>query len=302
MASAIQYVQEAVDAGVDVDEFAPRLSFFFVSQADFFEEIAKFRAARRVYAKIMAERFGARKPESCRLRFHAQTAAATLTKPQPQVNIVRTAFQALSAVLGGAQSLHTNGLDEAYAIPTEEAMKIALRTQQVIAYETGASDVVDGIGGSWYVENLTTRIENEVLRILDEIEELGGTIQCIEDGYFQRGIADSAYEFAMRKASGDRPVIGVNCFVEAEEGTDVEVHPHDPETERSQIARLQRVREQRDEVRLQQLLEELRDTAEDESRNLMPVTIELVKAGASMGDIVETLRTVWGTYRETPVI
>jgi len=302
MASTIQYVQEAVDAGVGVDEFAPRLSFFFVSQADFFEEIAKFRAARRVYAKIMAERFGAKKPESCRLRFHAQTAAATLTKPQPQVNIVRTAFQAMSAVLGGAQSLHTNGLDEAYAIPTEEAMKIALRTQQVIAHETGVTDVVDGIGGSWYVENLTTRIESEVWHILDEVQELGGTIQCIDDGYFQRGISDSAYDYAVRKASGDRPVIGVNCYVEEEGDPDVEVHPHDPETERRQIERLQRVRAERDESEVQQLLEKLRNTAEDETQNLMPVTIELVKAGASMGDIVETLRELWGTYRETPVI
>lgn len=302
MASTIQYVQEAVDAGVDVDDFAPRLSFFFVSQADFFEEIAKFRAARRVYAKIMAERFGAKKPESCRLRFHAQTAAATLTKPQPQVNIVRTAFQAMSAVLGGAQSLHTNGLDEAYSIPTEEAMKIALRTQQVIAHETGASDVVDGIGGSWYVENLTTRIEQEVWRILDEVADMGGTIQCIDDGYFQRGIADSAYDYAIRKASGDRPVIGVNCYVEADGDPEVEVHPHDPETERNQKAHLQRVRDERDETEVQQLLEELRNVAEDESHNLMPVTIKLVKAGASMGDIVEKLRELWGTYRETPVI
>ncbi|WP_070987468.1 methylmalonyl-CoA mutase family protein [Halofilum ochraceum] len=302
MASTIQYVQEAVDAGVDVDDFAPRLSFFFVSQADFFEEIAKFRAARRVYAKIMGERFGAKKPESCRLRFHAQTAAATLTKPQPKVNIVRTAFQAMSAVLGGAQSLHTNGLDEAYSIPTEEAMKIALRTQQVIAHETGASDVVDGIGGSWYVENLTTRIEEEVWRILDEVEEMGGTIQCIDDGYFQRGIADSAYDYAIRKASGDRPVIGVNCYVEEDGDPEVEVHPHDPETERNQIAHLQRVRDERDESEVQQLLEELRNVAEDESQNLMPVTIKLVKAGASMGDIVENLRELWGTYRETPVI
>jgi len=302
MASTIQYVQEAVDAGVDVDEFAPRLSFFFVSQADFFEEIAKFRAARRVYAKIMRERFGAKKPESCRLRFHAQTAAATLTKPQPKVNIVRTAFQALSAVLGGAQSLHTNGLDEAYAIPTAEAMKISLRTQQVIAHETGVADVIDGMGGSWYIEDLTTRIENEVWRILDEVEEKGGTIKCIDDGYFQRGIADSAYEYAIRKASGDRPVIGVNCFVEDEGDQEVEMHPHDPETERNQVERLQRVRDQRDEVQIQQLLEKLRAVAEDESQNLMPVTIELVKAGASMGDIVESLREMWGTYRETAVI
>jgi methylmalonyl-CoA mutase N-terminal domain/subunit len=302
MANTIQYVEEAIKAGVDVDEFAPRLSFFFVSQADFFEEIAKFRAARRVYAKIMRERFGASKPESCRLRFHAQTAAATLTKPQYKINIVRTALQALSAVLGGAQSLHTNGMDEAFAIPTEEAMKIALRTQQIIGYETNVDQVIDPMGGSWYVEALTDRIEKEVNAILAKVEEMGGTLKAIEDGWFQKEIGDSAYDFAMRKASGERPVIGVNCFVEEEENVDIEIHPHDPETERRQIERLNRVRAERDESRVQQLLEELREVAEDESRNIMPVTIELVKAGASMGDIVETLRELWGTYRETPVI
>ncbi|MFB4202365.1 putative methylmalonyl-CoA mutase large subunit [wastewater metagenome] len=302
MATTIQYVEEAIKAGVSVDNFAPRLSFFFVSQADFFEEIAKFRAARRVYAKIMAERFGAQKPESCRLRFHAQTAAATLTKPQYQVNIVRTAFQALSAVLGGAQSLHTNGMDEAFAIPTEEAMRIALRTQQVIAYETGVDQVIDPIGGSYYVESLTDEMERQINSILAKVDEMGGTLKAIEDGWFQKGIADSAYDFAIRKASGERPVIGVNCFVEEEEKVDIETHPHDPETERRQIERLERVRQERDEAEVQRLIEELRETAEDESRNIMPVTIELVKAGASMGDIVETLREIWGTYRETPVI
>lgn len=302
MASTIQYVEEAVKAGVDVDDFAPRLSFFFVSQADFFEEIAKFRAARRVYARIMRERFGARKPESCRLRFHAQTAAATLTKPQYRVNIVRTALQALSAVLGGAQSLHTNGMDEAFAIPTEEAMKIALRTQQVIGYETGVDQVIDPLGGAWYVESLTDRLELEINAILAKVDDMGGTLKAIEDGWFQKEISDTAYDYAIRKASGERPVVGVNCFVEEEEQADIEIHPHDPETERRQIERLGRVRAERDEARVQQLLEALREAAQDESRNVMPVTIELVKAGASMGDIVETLRELWGSYRETPVI
>ncbi|WP_435104033.1 methylmalonyl-CoA mutase family protein [Arhodomonas sp. AD133] len=302
MATTIAYVEEAIKAGVSVDDFAPRLSFFFVSQADFFEEIAKFRAARRVYARIMAERFGAQKPESCRLRFHAQTAAATLTKPQYQLNIVRTAFQALSAVLGGAQSLHTNGMDEAFAIPTEDAMRLALRTQQVIAYETGVDQVVDPLGGSYYVETLTDQMEREVNAILAQVDEMGGTLEAIEDGWFQKGIADSAYEFAIRKASGERPVIGVNCFVEEAENVDIETHPHDPETERRQIERLENVRSARDESAVRRLLEKLREIAGDESRNIMPVTIELVKAGASMGDIVETLREKWGTYRETPVI
>lgn len=301
MATTIAYVDEALKAGVDVDDFAPRLSFFFVSQADFFEEIAKFRAVRRAYARIMKERFGAKKPESMRLRFHAQTAAATLTKPQYKVNIVRTAFQALSAVLGGCQSLHTNGMDEAFAIPTEEAMKMALRTQQVIAHETNVTQVIDPIGGSWYVESLTDRIEEDIFRILDKVEEMGGTVAAIEQGYFQREIADSAYDFALRKADGDRPVIGVNCYVDDNEEPDIEIHPHDDTTERRQIERLERVRRERDEGRVQSLLIRLKEQARDESVNLMPVTIDLVKAGASMGDIVETLREEWGTYRENPV-
>ena len=302
MATTMEYVRTAIDAGVDVNDFGPRLSFFFVSQADFFEEIAKFRAARRVYAKIMREKFGATKPEASRLRFHAQTAAATLTKPQYTINPIRTALQALSAVLGGAQSLHTNGMDEAFAIPTEEAMRIALRTQQIIAYETNITQVVDPLGGSYYVENLTDEIEKEVWKILDEVEELGGTLQCIDDGYFQRGISDSAYDFALRKASGERPVIGVNMFVQDEEDVEIETHPHDPETERRQIERVNRVKDNRDEEKVQSMLRQLKEQAEDESANLMPITIELVKEGASMGDIVETLKGIWGTYREKPVI
>ena len=193
LANAVAYVEEVVKAGLDVDEFAPRLSFFFVSQADFFEEIAKFRAVRRAYARIMKERFGAKKPESMRLRFHAQTAAATLTRPQPMNNIVRTAFQALAAVLGGAQSLHTNGLDEAYSIPTEFAMKMALRTQQVLADETNVTNVVDPLGGSWYVETQTNEIEAEIMRILAHVDSLGGTVAAIEQGYFQLEEADFAY-------------------------------------------------------------------------------------------------------------
>ncbi|MDN3516729.1 methylmalonyl-CoA mutase family protein [Aquisalimonas lutea] len=302
MATTVQYVEEALKAGVTVDDFAPRLSFFFVSQADFFEEIAKFRAARRCYARIMAERFGAQKPESCRLRFHAQTAAATLTKPQYKINIVRTAFQALSAVLGGAQSLHTNGMDEAFAIPTEEAMKIALRTQQIIAHETNVPDVIDPVGGSYYVEKLTDEIEQAVWDTLAEVDDMGGCVKAIEDGWFQKGIADSAYDFALRKASGDRPVIGVNCFQEEEDYADVEIHPHDPETETRQIERLEQVKNERDSGEIKRLFGELDRLAEDESENIMPVTIALVKAGASMGEIVEALRAHWGTYRETPVI
>jgi 2-hydroxyisobutanoyl-CoA mutase large subunit len=301
LANLIVYVEEVRKIGVDVDDFAPRLAFFFVSQADFFEEIAKFRALRRCYAKIMKERFGAKKPESMRLRFHCQTAAASLTKPQYMVNVVRTAMQALSAVLGGAQSLHTNGFDEAFAIPTEEAMQLALRTQQVIADETNVTQVVDPLGGSYYVEALTNEYEKRIFEILREIDERGGTIKLIEEGWFQRHIADFAYETALRKQSGEKPVIGVNRY--RMEGVDekIEVHPYDPTTADRQIARTRRVRAERDEARVEALLARLVATARNEEENIIPITIELVREGATMGDIVETLKTVWGVYRETPV-
>ena len=300
IANAIAYVEEVTRAGIDVDDFAPRLSFFFVSQADLFEEVAKFRAARRVYAKVMKERFGAKKPESMRLRFHAQTAAITLTQPQPHVNVVRTAYQALSAVLGGAQSLHTNGFDEAYTIPTEEAMKLSLRTQQVIAEETNVPSVIDPLGGSYYVESLTTRIETEIFRILDQVEALGGTIAAIEQGWFQQQIADSAYEFARRKASGERTVIGVNKYVEPAEEAPIETHPYDATTEQRQIEHLQQVKARRDNAEVDRLLAELRAVAAAD-QNIMPATIAAVRARATMGEIVTTLQGLWGTYREQPV-
>jgi methylmalonyl-CoA mutase cobalamin-binding domain/chain len=301
LANLVTYVEEVRKTGMDVDAFAPRLAFFFVCQADFFEEIAKFRAARRAYAKIMRDRFGARNPESMRLRFHCQTAAASLTKPQYKVNVVRTAFQALAAVLGGAQSLHTNGMDEAFAIPTEEAMRIALRTQQVIAEETNVTSVVDPLGGSYYLESLTTEYERRIFEVLDEVDRRGGTIRLTKEGWFQKRIADFAYETALRKQSGEKPVIGVNRYVEPEEHVDLETHPYDPTTERRQLERLERVRRERDAGRVASLLDELVRVARDESANVMPVTIELVRAGATMGDIVERLKTAWGTYRETPV-
>ena len=301
LANLIVYVEEVLKTGMNVDEFAPRLAFFFVSQADFFEEVAKFRALRRCYAKIMKERFGAKNPDSMRLRFHCQTAAATLTAPQYKINIVRTAMQALSAVLGGAQSLHTNGYDEAFAIPTEDAMKMALRTQQIIAEETNVTNVIDPLGGSYYVEALTTEYEKKIFEILKEVEERGGTIKLIEQGWFQKHIADFAYETALRKQSGEKPVIGVNRFVEPEEQHDIEIHPYDPTTAERQVSRTQRIRRERDNARVEQLLDQLAAVAKDESQNIMPVTIELVKAGATMGDIVEKLKGLWGTYRETPV-
>jgi methylmalonyl-CoA mutase N-terminal domain/subunit len=301
LANLIVYVEEVLKTGVEVDDFAPRLAFFFVCQADFFEEIAKFRALRRCYAKIMKERFGAKKPESMRLRFHCQTAAASLTKPQYMVNVMRTTTQALAAVLGGAQSLHTNGYDEAFAIPTEHAMQLALRTQQVIADETGVTQVVDPLGGSYFVESLTNDYEKKIFEILDEVEERGGAIKLIEEGWFQKHIADFAYETALRKQSGEKPVIGVNRYILDESDVKIEVHPYDETTAKRQIDRTKSVRANRDETKVQALLDELLETAQDESKNLMPVTIQLVKEGATMGDIVEKLKTIWGTYRETPV-
>ena len=301
MANLIVYVEEVLKTGMNVDEFAPRLAFFYVSQADLFEEVAKFRALRRCYARIMKERFGAKNPESMRLRFHCQTAAATLTKPQYRINIVRTAFQALAAVLGGCQSLHTNGYDEAFAIPTEDAMRLALRTQQVIAEETNVTNVIDPVGGSYYLESLTNEFEKRIFEILDYVDENGGTIKLIEEGWFQKQIADFAYETALRKQSGEKPVIGVNTMVEEDENQEIETHPYDYSTADRQIARTRRVRAERDNARVEMLLEKLVFVAKDETRNIMPVTIELVREGATMGDIVEKLKPVWGTYRETPV-
>jgi len=301
MANAIAYVEEVTKSGVAVDRFAPRLAFYFVAQADFFEEVAKFRAARRVWARLMKARFGATKAESMRLRFHCQTAAATLTKAQPMNNIVRTALQALSAVLGGAQSLHTNGLDEAYAIPSELAMKIALRTQQIIADETRVGSVVDPLGGSWYVESLTNDIEAAVLAILEKVDGMGGTIAAIEEGWFQREIADSAYETARRRASGELPVIGVNKLVEPPEPSPVEIHRVDADVERRQVARVKATRAGRDQARVAALLERLDTEARDPAVNLLPVTIELVRHRASLGEIVSHLRNIWGSYVERPV-
>jgi methylmalonyl-CoA mutase N-terminal domain/subunit len=301
IANGIAYVEEVVRSGVPVDRFAPRLAFYFVAQADFFEEVAKFRAARRIWATVMKERFGATKPESMRLRFHCQTAAATLTKAQPLNNVVRTAFQALAAVLGGCQSLHTNGLDEAYAIPSETAMKLALRTQQVIADETRVPDVVDPLGGSWYVEALTNAFEAAVLEILAKVDELGGTIKAIEAGWFQQQIADSAYETARRKGRGEHVVIGVNRYVEPAGDTPVEVHKVDPAVEQRQVERVREVRRGRDQACVAALLDRLAAEAREPSTNLMPTTIELVKARATMGEIVARLKDVWGTYVERPV-
>jgi methylmalonyl-CoA mutase cobalamin-binding domain/chain len=301
LANLIVYVEEALKTGMQVDEFAPRLAFFFVCQADFFEEVAKFRALRRCYAKIMKERFGAKNPESMRLRFHCQTAAASLTKPQYMVNVVRTSMQALAAVLGGCQSLHTNGYDEAFAIPTEDAMRMALRTQQIIAEETNVTQVTDPLGGSYFVESLTTEYEKRILEILEEVNARGGTIKLIQEGWFQRHIADFAYETALRKQSGEKPVIGVNCFVDGTKDPEIHTHPYDQSTAERQIARTRRVRSERDGAKFEKLLQQLMIVAKDPAQNILPITIELVRSGGTMGEIVETLKGIWGCYRETPV-
>jgi methylmalonyl-CoA mutase N-terminal domain/subunit len=301
LANLIVYVEEVLKTGMQVDEFAPRLAFFFVCQADFFEEIAKFRALRRCYAKIMRERFGAKNPESMRLRFHCQTAAASLTKPQYMVNVMRTTLQALAAVLGGCQSLHTNGYDEAFAIPTEDAMRLALRTQQVIAEESNVTQTTDPLGGSYYVETLTTEYEKRIFEMLKDVDARGGTIKLIKEGWFQQQVADFAYETALRKQSGEKPVIGVNTMVDDTPDPKIETHPYDQTTAERQISRTQRVRRERDAAKFKGLMQQLLVAAKDDSQNIMPITIELVRAGATMGDIIESLKTVWGTYRETPV-
>jgi 2-hydroxyisobutanoyl-CoA mutase large subunit len=301
LANGIVYVEEVLKTGMAVDMFAPRLAFYFVSQGDFFEEIAKFRAARRVWAKIMKTRFGAQDQDSMRLRFHCQTAAATLTKPQYRINIVRTALQALSAVLGGCQSLHTNGYDEAFAIPTEDAMWLALRTQQIIAEEINVSNVVDPLGGSYFLEHLTSEYERRIFEILDYVDQNGGTIKLIEEGWFQKQIADFAYETALRKQTGDKAVIGVNRFADDEEVLEIETHPYDSQTAERQIARTRRVRAERDQGKYQDVMDRLVAVARDDRANIMPVTIEAVETGATMGEIVERLKKLWGTHRETPV-
>ena len=247
----------------------------------------------------MKERFGARRPESMRLRFHCQTAAATLTKVQPYNNLVRTALQGLAAVLGGAQSLHTNGLDEAYAIPSEQAMRLALRTQQILAEETRVPNVIDPLGGSYYVEALTTRIEREVFAILARVDAMGGTLAAVEAGWFQREIADTAYAFARRKAAGEEVMIGVNRYVEPEaEPPKLDIHRVAPDVEARQVARVKDVRRRRDGARVATLLDRLEREAREPATNLLPVTVELVKARATLGEIVQRLRDVFGTYVE----
>ena len=301
LAAGIAYVEEVRKAGLDVDAFAPRLSFYFISHSDFFEEIAKFRAARRCWARIMKERFGARRPESMRLRFHCQTAGSSLTAVQPWNNVVRTAYQALAAVLGGCQSLHTNGMDEALAIPSEEAMKLALRTQQILLEETGVANSIDPLGGSYLVEALTEQTEREIRMYLERIDRMGGPVAALERNFFQQEIADAAYAYQRAKERGEKIVVGVNKYRNPEpEEPPIPLHSVDPRTEQVQKERLARVKRERDNSRGEKLLKELQEVARS-GDNLMPVTIECVKAYASEGEIVNALKEVFGVYRE-PIV
>jgi methylmalonyl-CoA mutase N-terminal domain/subunit len=296
----IEYVQYGVDAGLGVDTFAPRISFFFNSHSDFFEEIAKYRAARRIWARIMRDRFHAQNPRSWQLRFHAQTAGVSLTAQQPYNNVVRTALQALAAVLGGAQSLHTNSLDEALALPTAEAATLALRTQQIIAYETGTAGIVDPLGGSYFVERLTRDLEAEALAYFETIDGMGGMVEAIERGYPQKEIAESAYRFQQAVERGEKVIVGVNEFVDSREEP-IGILYIDHSVAERQCARLDRVRATRDGDAVRASLARLQDGART-GENLMPLLVEAVRAYATIGEMCDALRQVWGEYEEIPVI
>ncbi|MDQ4076579.1 MAG: methylmalonyl-CoA mutase family protein [Chloroflexota bacterium] len=295
LANAITYVEAALEAGMDVDEFAGQLAFFFNAHNTFFEEVAKFRAARRLWARIMRERFGAQEPRSWMLRFHTQTGGSTLTAQQPENNIVRVALQALAAVLGGTQSLHTNSMDEALGLPTEKAAEIALRTQQVIAHESGTPDTIDPLAGSYYVESLTNEIEEQAREYIEQIDELGGALRAIDLGWMQAEIQNAAYEYQKAVEKGRQIVVGQNAFVSSEEPT-VEILKIDEAIRDQQAAKLAALRERRDPVVVRQCLEALAEAAQG-TDNLMPYILDAVEAYATTGEICNTLRQVWGEYR-----
>jgi len=294
LADGISYVEAAIKAGLDVDSFGPQLSFFFVAQSNLLEEVAKYRAARRLWAKIMKDRFGAKNPRSMMVRFHTQTAGVSLTAQQIDNNVVRSTLQALAAVLGGTQSLHTNSRDEALALPTEDAVKLSLRTQQVLAYEAGITDTVDPLAGSYYVEKLTSELEEAATKYIEEIDKRKGAVVAIEEGYQQQEIADSAYRFQMEVESKDRIVVGVNDFVE-EEDTHIGIFRIDPEETRRHIARLEKVRADRDDERVATALRNLEAIARG-TGNTVPAILECVEAYATTGEICDVFREVFGTY------
>ena len=296
LSNAIAYVEAALEAGLEVDQFAPRLSFFFNAHSNFFEEVAKFRAARRIWAKLMKERFGAKNERSMMLRFHTQTAGSTLTAQQPDVNIMRVAYQALSAVLGGTQSLHTNSRDEALALPSEHSVLLALRTQQVVGYEIGATDTVDPLGGSYFIENLTDHIEEEVMRYIERIDEIGGAVEAIEKGFIQKEIQASAYEYQKEVEEQERIVVGVNKFQAGGEQP-MDLLKMDPATSQRQVERIKEVRLSRDQGKVSEALQGLRKAAQSDE-NVMPHILEAVKVYATLGEICGVLRDVFGEYQQ----
>ncbi len=297
LADGFTYIEAALERGLDIDRFAPRLSFFFNSHNDFFEEIAKFRAARRIYAKRMRYKYGAKNPKSWKLRFHTQTAGCTLTAQQPENNIVRVAYQALAAVLGGTQSLHTNSMDETLALPSEKAVKIALRTQQILAYETGVPYTIDPLGGSYYVEQLTNKMEEQAEEYFRKIEQIGGVVAGIQMGFFQNEIAKAAYQYQQEIDRKERIIVGVNEFVDKDEKIEIPILLIPEEVEKVQIQRVKELRETRNNAEVQRTLAELKKAAE-EDRNLMPYLIECAKAYCTLGEMVNTLKEVFGEYEE----
>ncbi|MGH2933754.1 MAG: acyl-CoA mutase large subunit family protein, partial [Gaiellaceae bacterium] len=299
LADGFTYVEWALARGLDVDEFAPRLSFFFNAHLDFFEEIAKYRAARRIWATQMRDKYGAKDPRSLLMRFHTQTAGVSLTAQQPEVNIVRTAIEALAAVLGGTQSLHTNSFDEALALPTENAVRLALRTQQVIAHETGVVNTADPLGGSYYLEHLTSELERQAYEYFDRIDQLGGVVAAIEQNFQQREIAEASFRYQGEVERGERIVVGVNRY-ELDAEQPVEILRIDPALERKQIERVQGVRARRDSAAVEAALARVRSDAGRDA-NLMPALVAASRAYATLGEMCDTLREVWGTWRETPV-
>jgi methylmalonyl-CoA mutase N-terminal domain/subunit len=300
LADGFAYVEAAVERGLEVDDFAPRLSFFFNAHIDFFEEIAKYRAARRIWAKELRERYGAGNPRSWLMRFHTQTAGVSLTAQQPEVNIVRTALEALAAVLGGTQSLHTNSFDEALALPTEHAVKIALRTQQVIAHETGVVNAIDPLGGSYYLEELTNRLEAEAYEYFRRIRELGGVIAAIKENFFQREIAEASFRYQTEVESGQRVIVGVNRYEDPEE-KEIEILAIDQALEQKQVDRVRALRSRRDAAAVEESLARLKREAAEDGVNLMPAIIDASRAYVTMGEMCDALRDVWGIWRETPV-
>jgi methylmalonyl-CoA mutase N-terminal domain/subunit len=300
LADGFAYVEAAIARGLDVDDFAPRLSFFFNAHLDFFEEIAKYRAARRIWAHELRERYGARNPRSWLMRFHTQTAGVSLTAQQPEVNIIRTALEALAAVLGGTQSLHTNSFDEALALPTENAVRLALRTQQVIAHETGVVNTIDPLGGSYYVEELTNRLETEAYDYFGRVRKLGGVIPAIKENFFQREIADASFRYQHEVEQRQRIVVGVNRYELADEQP-LELLRIDPALEDKQIRRVHAVRARRDSAAVESALARLKEDAARDDRNLMHPIVEASKAYVTMGEMCDALRGIWGVWRETPV-